>query len=362
MKMDIKNIFDFKHFKSAFNTVVNAIIIKPDDSDIDRAKKIIWYVFFGAILGLIVVSWLIFTALTFSADVVKVPNVKGDTLISALKKLSDRKLVANVTTKFSDSIDEYMVFNQSPSQGVPVKSGRIVTISVSLGSQQKVIPDFTGQNFFETQNYLNKEFPNMKPPFDFDAPIYEFNEKFEKGKIFKQEPKEGTQIKKVKKIRIWVSKGSEKNIIKNLKNYSGKNCFDAADELSSNEINYTLKFKLVNDKALDFIVESQSIPEGSLIETLIKEEKIVVLNVQKYSTLNDEKILGFTKVDIVKKPFPSLIEIKFKGEDSSEKLLLKFKSKGGITINAPYTKANGKIIIISNGKIEKEIQILEEKK
>jgi eukaryotic-like serine/threonine-protein kinase len=357
-----RNLLDMKYYKEVFNNVVNAVVIKPEDSDVDRAKKIIWYVFFGSIVMLCVVSWIIFVLLTFTTDIVKVPNVRGDNIYAALRKISEKKLVANVSPRYSETIEEGLIFNQNPSQGMLVKEGRSVTLTVSLGSQKKSLPDFTGMSFFEISNFLAKEFPNMKTPFKIAVPVYEFNNRYEKDKIFKQEPKEGTQVRKVKEIKFWVSKGRQDQIITNLRNYEGKNAIESANELADLEITFNFVIKLTDDKSQDMIVTKQSIPPGVLIETLVSEDKTVILTINKYKELNDEKILGISKIDLPKKPFPVFTEIKFRAEDASEKVLLSFKSKGGVEMPVPYTKSNGKIVAYMDGKVEREVQLVVEKK
>ena len=193
--------------KELLKKITSTIIIKPDDSETDRAKKLIWYAFFGSIVALFVVSWIIFVLLTFNNDTVKVPNIEKENIYVALKKLSERRLVANVSPKYSDNYGEGVVFSQNPMAGLYVKKGRVINFSVSLGDLSFALKDFRGFFLAEFYQFLKETYPNGKTPFKVIPAIYEFSDTIEKGKIIRQIPEDGTPIKNVKEIKLWVSNG-----------------------------------------------------------------------------------------------------------------------------------------------------------
>jgi beta-lactam-binding protein with PASTA domain len=232
-----------EHFKEILQNILSAVVISPSDSDSDRALKIIWYAFFGSIIVLVIISWLLFVMLTFTNENVKVPYIENDTLYTALGKLSDRGLVANAAPKYTDEYDTGVVYRQSPNQGSIVKQGRTVTFNVSLGPRKSALPDFRGFTRFELMDYLNETYPDIEElPYDFNAPLYEFNDEIEKGRIIKQEPPESTPIQNVKKVTFWFSNGPADYSAPVLANYVGRNLDEVSEELAELEIYYGYDF------------------------------------------------------------------------------------------------------------------------
>jgi serine/threonine-protein kinase len=162
-------------FLDAFNNFLSKVLIQPNDLEVVKAKKIIWYAFFGSIGIIIIISWLIFVTFTFTANNVKVPNLKNDSIYVAIGKLSDKYLVADANPKYSEIYNEGTVFDQNPKPGSIVKKGRLVSFSVSLGQPQTSLPDFRGLTLFELVDYFEERYPNIKIPFKINAPIYEFS-------------------------------------------------------------------------------------------------------------------------------------------------------------------------------------------
>ncbi len=349
-------------FKEILEKIISTILITPDDSDTERAKKIIWYAFFGSIILIFIVSWLIFVLFTFTADIVKVPNIEGDYLYKALEKLSERKLVSTISPKYSNIYPEGIVFDQSPSPGSVVKKGRVVFLSVSLGDQSMALPDFRGYTLFDLADFLDKTYVNTKIPYKFDPIIYEFNNSVEKGRIIKQEPSDGTPLKEVKKVKLWVSNGIKDSTEKTLPNFVGKKIDEISNKIEELGIFYNIDFKITNNKNENMIIAEQSIGEGALISELIEETKPVIFSTNIYKEINGEKIEGFITFSIPKKPLPFNFEVKIKKlKDPKERSVINIKTKGGIDFPIPYyDKDNAIINIYYNGKLEKEIIVKEE--
>ncbi len=335
-----------EYFKDIIQKVITFILIKPDDSEEEKAKKINLYYFIGSPILLIIISSIIFIIFTSSNDKVKVPMIKGDSIYDAVKKLSDKKLVTSVITKYTDEADAGIVYMQSPNQGSVVKRGRVVVLNVSLGPIKSELPDFVKSNLFDVEDYLNKEFPSGSIPFKIEDPVYEFNEEVEKGKIFDQDPKSGIPISDVKKLKFWISNGTKDESVKLIKNYIERNIEDVSKDLAELEIFYTFEFEVVKDKAIDMIITAQSISEGVEVEELMEEGKKLILKVNKYLEIDKNKIKGTYPLDLPDKPIPYLVEVKIKDGISKEKRILKIKTKGGVTIPIPYS-----------GTIESSLQV-----
>ncbi|HPO49478.1 MAG TPA: PASTA domain-containing protein [Spirochaetota bacterium] len=343
--------------------IVFKIIPSPNDSDADTAKKIIWYAFFGCILALFIVSWLIFLALTFSTETVKVPNIENENIYKALQKLSEKRLVANVNPKYSENLKEGIVFSQTPRPGAYVKKGRIINFSVSLGNISMALKDFRGYSTPEFYEFIKLEYPDGKIPFLIEESVYEFSDTVEKGKIIKQNPEDGTPIKNVTKLSLVISNGPKDKDYKVLPKFVGKKIDDLTNDLVKLEILYTFKYNLVRYKKEDGVVSAQSIAENAIVEDLIKGNKILELTVNKYFFMGKDKITSTYNIEIPKKPIPFLLEIKSVNIDSSEKKIISLKMKGGVDFPVPYSiAAFSKINVYINGALFKAVDLTEEEK
>lgn len=324
------------HFRELFSKLVSNITINSHDSEAEKSKKIIRYSFFGSLIILIVVSWGIFVFLTFPGEIVKVPMVIEDDIYLALKKLYQKRLVVNVTPRYSDTIDPGRVYKQTPKQGTIVKKGRVVSLYVSLGPLENALPDFRGFSLLELESYLNERYYSKDVPFIIDTPVYEFSDSVEKGRIIKHEPKDGEPIFNINKIKVWISNGPKDFNTKTISSYVGRNIDDVSKELAGLELSYTYEFIIVKDKKQDMIIAEQSIGEGKIIDDLIEEGKTLILKVNKYRYINGEKIKGTYLLDVPKKALPYLVEIKIKDAKSNEKVILERNTRGGVSIPIPY--------------------------
>lgn len=347
-----------EYFRDIIQKVINFILIKPDDSDEEKAKKINLYYFIGSPILLIILSSIIFIIFTSSNDRVKVPLIKGDSIYEAIKKLADKKLVTSVITKYTDEASAGIVYMQSPNQGSVVKRGRVVVLNVSLGPLKSELPDFINSNLFDVEDYLNQEYPSGNLPFKIEEPVYEFNEDIEKGKIFDQEPKKGIPISEVNKLKFWISNGQKDEGTKLIRNYIGKNIEEVSMDLAELEILFTFDFDIITDKKNDMLITAQSINEGVMVDELMEEGKKLILKVNKYIEIDKNKIKGTYPLDIPGKPIPYLVEVKLKEGASKEKSILKIKTKGSVTIPVGYsgTKESSLLVYFDN-VLQKEIKL-----
>lgn len=320
------------YFKEIIDKIVKTVLITKEDSESLKAKKIVWYSAVISIFLLIFISWLIFALFTFTTENVKVPILEGDTIYTALNKLYERRLIPKAMPQYSESIDEQIVFNQNPKQGLIVKKGSVVSFNVSLGKKDNAMPDFRGYDLFELEDFLHTRF-NGRLPFILESPTYEYSTEVEKGRIIRQEPKDGVPLKTVKKVKIWVSNGPKQEGALLLKNYVGNKIDQVAKELSSSSIPYTCIFNIVKEKDLDLIITEQSVGEGKLISDLVLDQKVVVFKVNKYL---DKPEKGETQlslmIDLPKKGIPYHFDVRVQKGRSKEKSILKLMTTGGVSM------------------------------
>ena len=344
------------------NNVFEKISISPGDSDIDRAKKIIWYAFFGSIAILFIISWLIFVVLTFTSDKVTVPNLEKENIYSALKKLSDRKLISNVDPRYSEKYPEGYVYGQNPLPGTNVKIGRTIRFNVSLGSQKKALTDFKGSSLFDVIGYISEINSIYKSNINSYKVEFEYNDTIEKGKVIKQEPAGGIPIINVTSLKLWISKGKKTNIIDKLSNYSNRKIDDVTKELNEAEIQYNFKYKYVDNKNDDMTIISQNINAGTPVKDIIANKQIVTLEINKYKVINENNITGTYLLDLPKKPLNYVCEVKVKDKLGNDITLVRLETQGGYAIPVPYSSVNKqKLFIFIDNELFKEEEITDKK-
>lgn len=86
---------------------------------------------------------------------VKVPDVIGKDFETAFDILSDHKLMVKKTPRFSPKVPNGYVFNQNPSPGRRVRTGRQVEIFISQGKAKVVVPDVKGFTVTAAKNALS---------------------------------------------------------------------------------------------------------------------------------------------------------------------------------------------------------------
>lgn len=351
----LKNNEYFKYFKEIIEKIIKILIITKEDSDILKAKKILWYSAVLSVFVMILLSSFIFVIFTFSTENVKVPMIERDNIYTALNKLYEKRLIPKPIIQYSDDYDAHIVFNQNPKQGLIVKKGSVVTFYVSLGQKDNALPDFRGYDLFELEEFLTTRYKKL--PFVIEQPIYEYSDEVEKGKIIRQYPKDGTPINFVKKVKIWVSNGPKQENSLMLRNYVGERFDVVSKELADANIPFSCIFEIVNTKEEHLIIVKQSIGPGKLVSELITEQKEVVLKVNLFlqKKEKDEKE-DIVIINLPKKAIPYKVDLKIQHGNLKEKSLISFTTRGGITFPLPcYVKKESRIIIYIEDKIYKTV-------
>ncbi|MBW3641502.1 MAG: PASTA domain-containing protein [Actinobacteria bacterium] len=83
-----------------------------------------------------------------------VPNLAGRTAAQAEAELERIGLEADLTERFSSSVDEGLVIGTDPGAGASVERGESVEVVVSKGRELVVVPDFRGKTFEEFKRSL----------------------------------------------------------------------------------------------------------------------------------------------------------------------------------------------------------------
>lgn len=199
---------------------------EPEESgsSIFKAKKF-W-------LGLILIMAIGFGVGTFmsygnfwSTAEVEVPNVVGRQAAIAQQMIEEKNLRVNVAETYDIDVPEGQVASQYPEAGSKVKEQREITIYVSKGGEELVMPDLKGMSKENAQSKLKR--------MGLVVVIYEENDEADAGTVIKQDIPPGTKINKGKTVDIIVSKGEKKKTI-TMPNYIGMSIDSARDNIIAN--------------------------------------------------------------------------------------------------------------------------------
>ncbi|MBO5289047.1 MAG: PASTA domain-containing protein [Spirochaetales bacterium] len=349
------------YFKNGLTSMKNRVLIRATDSDEKKAVKIIWYSFFLGLLILTVCSYSIFVGITFSGESVKVANVEGDNIYTAMRKLSEKDLSVRVFPKYSDEYAEGVVFNQSPEAGTLVKKNRNVSFNVSMGKKADALPDFSGLSLYEIATMLTREYNYQnRLPYTFDQKNYEFSETVEKGRVIRQEPVEGTPLKSVKNVKLWISKGLDIPEDHNFGNYIGQNLNTALEDLGMKEVNTNVFFQETNKRQENFLVTNQNIEAGNNVDDFIKKGEIMTLSANIWVEKNRNLITKNFIIDLPAKNLPYRFLLYKENPGEERKVYFSMLTKGGMSFSIPYSiKKFGKMTALANDLLLKE-EITEE--
>jgi serine/threonine-protein kinase len=125
-----------------------------------RGGRALGYALLGlAVLAVFVIAALIARSVfdgSGGADVA-VPDVTGLTVPDAKAALEAEQLTLGTETpKASDTIPEGSIIDQSPESGTQVKEGGAVSVTVSTGADEAVVPSLVGLSLDEARQALNQ--------------------------------------------------------------------------------------------------------------------------------------------------------------------------------------------------------------
>ncbi len=346
------------YFIEFLDTIKNTVFLSDSDSDEDRAKKILWYTFFGSIIMICIISYIIFVAFSFSGKGVKVPHIEGDNIYVGLRKIGDKDLSVRVSPRYSDTSPEGIIMSQSPSQGSYVRPGRKIAISVSIGQKENSLPDFTQMTLFDIAILLDELYPNGDIPYKIDEKIYEFSEKIEKGRIIKQEPAEGTPVKSCRSVKVWISNGMETMASKTVGTYGNEKLYKALKDIALKEINVSVQFTETSKRNEHYMVTSQSVDPGVLAEDLIKQDDVLILSSMIFIDNKNDYVKGDFVVELPKSNLPYTLSIVKEEQGEASEEIFAMTTKGGFSFTLPYSvKKYIKLRAKMNDKDLKEFQV-----
>lgn len=169
------------------------------------------------IVGVILISSLI-------GAKVQVPNVVGMTLEAASLELSKAGLDYETDDAFSSDVPKNSIISQTPAANEMMRAKDPVVLVVSLGPETQAVPKVVGLSYAEATAAIKSA------GFIVGTENYEFNDQYESGYIYDQNPAGGILTTEGTSITLFISKGKD-NV--NVPNLVGKSLDDAKSTIAS---------------------------------------------------------------------------------------------------------------------------------
>ena len=142
------------------------------------------------------------------SDEITVPNFVGKTLEEATAEAEEKGLVIQEgDLVFSPDQEEGLIASQNPASGSKVTEGKVITVNISKGKKDGVVPKIEGMDYDEAKEYLESFGFKMGPGVTVDSPL-------PKGIIVSQSVPYGTQAKSGTEINVEISNGKGKEMVK----------------------------------------------------------------------------------------------------------------------------------------------------
>ncbi len=192
---------------------------EESDKTLERANKISTGFIIGAVAVLVIAGIIGLGALLgwFSGDIeeIKVPNFVGRTFEKAQALAQETGLeIARGEDVYSPDQEEGKITSQNPTADSVVSPGKLITVYVSKGKKDGVVPKIVGRDYKEASEYLKT--------FGFELGIVKTESStLPENVIIEQSVEEGSTASKGTKIDVTVSDGKGKETVK-MPNLIGK--------------------------------------------------------------------------------------------------------------------------------------------
>lgn len=133
----------------------------------------------------------------------EVPDLYEMTEQEAIDKLTKAGLKYKIETATSEKVAKGLVMAQNVKEGNVVSKGTTITITISEGGKEFEIPDVVGKTYEEVQKLLGGEYGLEV------SPVWEENDEYDSGVVFKTNPEPPIKLKRGDKITIYVSVGED---------------------------------------------------------------------------------------------------------------------------------------------------------
>lgn len=160
------------------------------------------------IIVLIIFDKLLMPNLVFDKEIIDVPPIVGMNLEKGVEKLNQNGLDYKISGHlFSEKFPENTILSQTPQNGLKVKQGRTIYLTVSKGNQKVEVPNLVAF----TARFAKLEL--MKRGLQLGNIAYDFSDLFGKDTIVYQNKPIGSMVPYGTEIDVVVSQGSNMTYI-----------------------------------------------------------------------------------------------------------------------------------------------------
>lgn len=224
----------------------------------DIKKAWLWILYAGAFLsGIILSGYLVSRILLTERKEVVVPDIRGKELIEAWQILKRKSLELEIySLRHYEGAPRYVIIDQKPSPGTPVKKKQIVSVTLSLGRERFLIPDLRGipvenaRRLIENSGFVLKN-------------LLRISSSSPEGEVIAQFPPPGTEYMD-REISLLVSKGQYREFLS--PSFVGKTVKEVEELLRPYGIPVRIRYLPEKDGEMDVICEHVP-PEGGRLST-----------------------------------------------------------------------------------------------
>lgn len=183
---------------------------KPEPQPSKEKNKMTMFIIIGAVViaiaGLIglgsMLGWF------GGSDEISVPSFVGKTLEQAQAEAEEQGLVIQEgDLVYSPDQEEGLITSQNPVEGAKVTEGKVITVNISKGKKDGVVPKIEGMDYEEAKAYLESFGFKMGPGVTVESHL-------PKGIIVYQSIPYGTSAKSGTEINVEISDGKGKEMVK----------------------------------------------------------------------------------------------------------------------------------------------------
>jgi serine/threonine-protein kinase len=246
-----------------------------------RRKKSRWPLVLIILLLAIIAAVAVALWWTMSGNKVEVPGVVGLSRAAAVRALEQDGFKAGVEEEFSDRVAEGFISRQAPTAGTRLREGATVDIWVSKGSESTTLISFYGMTPDEVEQYLNDNDLTGDPHTGRSNAV-------EEGRVYKQDPSAGSDVKRGDTVSYWISRGKPQTEVPNLVNQTQADAEAALADAGLNVGTVTQE-------------TSTSVPAGAVIS----QDPAAGTKVDKESTVSFVVSIGSPSPTATPTPSPS---------------------------------------------------------
>ncbi len=233
------------------------------DKTVEKAQKISTGFIIGGVAVLVVVGIVVLGFMLGwfggNSDEIEVPDFVGKTFEEAQQIAEEAGLtIEQGEDVYSPDQEEGYISSQIPTAGSKVSEGKLITVYVSKGKKDGVVPKLVGMDYKEAQDYLET--------YGFELGIVKTETSTEpENQIIAQSVAEGTSAEKGTKIDVTVSDGKGKAKV-SMPNLIGKTPDEASEIVEKLGLKVgDVTYEETSTTAQNLIFW-QSYPEGTELE------------------------------------------------------------------------------------------------